>query len=279
MTLDLSLTRAHRDAGTAVAAAVSRSLPVDTAPEQLTDQDLLPADLLPDVGSQAVSATVRGAWTGTLVVVLSAAAASGLTTGPLGSADLVAALEPALQGAAAVLTSLCGELVQVDAPYALAAELAVVPADGSAATRLMSPHGHVATVLLSAAEPEPGLRSIPAPRGRADAPHAFAPLPSGALPGPSASRPMELLHDVEMAVTVELGRTRMSVRDLLSLTPGSVVELDRAAGSPVDVLVNGTLIARGEVVVIDEEFGIRISEIVGVAPAGSASQPGTPRLG
>ena len=54
----------------------------------------------------------------------------------------------------------------------------------------------------------------------------------------------------------------MSVRDLLALTPGAVIELDRAAGSPVDVLVNGTLIARGEVVVIDEEFGIRISEIV-----------------
>jgi flagellar motor switch protein FliN/FliY len=76
------------------------------------------------------------------------------------------------------------------------------------------------------------------------------------------TRPLSLLHDVEMGVTAELGRRRMSVRDLLSLTPGAVIELDRAAGSPVDVLVNGTLIARGEVVVIDEEFGIRISEIV-----------------
>jgi flagellar motor switch protein FliN/FliY len=75
-------------------------------------------------------------------------------------------------------------------------------------------------------------------------------------------RPLSLLHDVEMGVTAELGRRRMTVRDLLSLTPGAVIELDRAAGSPVDVLVNGTLIARGEVVVIDEEFGIRISEIV-----------------
>jgi flagellar motor switch protein FliN/FliY len=78
-------------------------------------------------------------------------------------------------------------------------------------------------------------------------------------------RSMALLHDVEMGVTAELGRRRMTVRDLLSLTPGAVIELDRAAGSPVDVLVNGTLIARGEVVVIDEEFGIRISEIVATA--------------
>jgi flagellar motor switch protein FliN/FliY len=71
-----------------------------------------------------------------------------------------------------------------------------------------------------------------------------------------------VLADVEMGVTAELGRCRMSVRELLSLTPGTVIDLDRAAGAPVDVLVNGTLIARGEVVVIDEEFGIRISELL-----------------
>jgi flagellar motor switch protein FliN len=71
-----------------------------------------------------------------------------------------------------------------------------------------------------------------------------------------------VLADVEMGLTAELGRCRMTVRELLSITPGAVIDLDRAAGSPVDVLVNGTLIARGEVVVIDEEFGIRISELV-----------------
>jgi flagellar motor switch protein FliN/FliY len=54
----------------------------------------------------------------------------------------------------------------------------------------------------------------------------------------------------------------MTVRELLSLTPGSIVELDRVAGTPIDVLVNGTVVARGEVVVVDEEFGVRITEIV-----------------
>ena len=73
---------------------------------------------------------------------------------------------------------------------------------------------------------------------------------------------MNLLRDVEMGVSVELGRTRMTVRDLLGLAPGVIVELDRPAGAPVDLLVNGTLMARGEVVVIDEEFAVRISEIV-----------------
>jgi flagellar motor switch protein FliN/FliY len=73
---------------------------------------------------------------------------------------------------------------------------------------------------------------------------------------------LDMLHDVEMEVSAELGRTRMSVRELLSLNPGAIVELDRAAGSPADLLVNGRLIARGEVVVVDENFGIRITEIV-----------------
>ncbi|HEY5248229.1 MAG TPA: flagellar motor switch protein FliN [Dermatophilaceae bacterium] len=78
----------------------------------------------------------------------------------------------------------------------------------------------------------------------------------------SEVRRMHLLRDVQMGVSVELGRTRMTVRELLALAPGAIVELDKAAGGPVDVLVNGTLMARGEVVVIDEEFAVRISEIV-----------------
>ena len=99
--------------------------------------------------------------------------------------------------------------------------------------------------------------------------HEYAVLGEGA-PGFGGSRPLAILNDVEMGVTAELGRRRMTVRDLLALTPGSVIELDRAAGTPVDVLVNGTLIARGEVVVIDEEFGIRIAEIVAAESMGAA---------
>jgi len=79
----------------------------------------------------------------------------------------------------------------------------------------------------------------------------------------NAARPLDLLHGVEMAVTVELGRTRVLVRDLLGLRAGSIIELDRPAGGPVDVVVNGTLLARGEVVVVDDELGVRITEVVG----------------
>jgi len=72
-----------------------------------------------------------------------------------------------------------------------------------------------------------------------------------------------LLYDVELEVTVELGRTRRRVRDILAFRPGSIVELDKLAGEPVDIYVNNKHIARGEVVVIDENFGVRITELVG----------------
>ena len=70
------------------------------------------------------------------------------------------------------------------------------------------------------------------------------------------------LSDVPMEASVEIGRTAMTVGETLELHPGAIVVLDRLAGEPVDLMVNGTLIARGEVVVIDEQFGLRVSEIV-----------------
>ncbi|MCX7971040.1 MAG: flagellar motor switch phosphatase FliY [Negativicutes bacterium] len=75
---------------------------------------------------------------------------------------------------------------------------------------------------------------------------------------------MGLIMDVPMQVTVELGRTRKLVREILDLAPGAVMELDKLAGEPVDVLVNGKLIAKGEVVVIDENFAVKVTDIVGV---------------
>jgi flagellar motor switch protein FliN len=73
---------------------------------------------------------------------------------------------------------------------------------------------------------------------------------------------IDLLLDVGLQVTVELGRARMKIGEILALRNGSVIELDRLAGEPADILINGTLIARGEVVVIDEKFGVRIIEVV-----------------
>lgn len=85
--------------------------------------------------------------------------------------------------------------------------------------------------------------------------------------GPGAARDLELLGDVMLSVTVELGRVRMPLRELLRLQEGTVVELDRIAGAPVDVLANGTPIARGDVVVVGDELGVRISELLGRVPS------------
>jgi flagellar motor switch protein FliN/FliY len=78
---------------------------------------------------------------------------------------------------------------------------------------------------------------------------------------------LQRLHDVPVELAVEIGRTSMTIGETLALGPGSIVSLNRLAGEPVDLLVNGRPIARGEVVVVDEEFGLRITEIVSAATA------------
>ncbi|SHI67775.1 flagellar motor switch phosphatase FliY [Propionispora hippei] len=91
-------------------------------------------------------------------------------------------------------------------------------------------------------------------------PVQFAPLVQPSLTVGETN--IGLLLDVPLQVTVELGRTRKLIREILELTPGAVIELDKLAGEPVDILANGKLIAKGEVVVIDENFGVRITDII-----------------
>jgi flagellar motor switch protein FliN/FliY len=89
----------------------------------------------------------------------------------------------------------------------------------------------------------------------------FMPLqPAGAAGADGAD--LRRLHDVPVELAVEIGRTRMTIGQTLELRPGSVVSLNRLAGEPVDLLINGKPIARGEVVVIDEEFGLRVTDVV-----------------
>jgi flagellar motor switch protein FliN/FliY len=79
---------------------------------------------------------------------------------------------------------------------------------------------------------------------------------------PSNMNDFDMILDIPVQITVELGRTKLSIRNLLQLAHGSVVELDTLAGEPMDVLVNGTLIAQGEVVVVNDKFGIRLTDII-----------------
>lgn len=135
-----------------------------------------------------------------------------------------------------------------------------------------------AAELIEEPEPEPVLATIGAggrssgPGNRAAEPARptpisptasrarFAPLPEPE--GPAHRSGIDLLAGLQMNVSVELGRTELTVSEVLGLGPGSVIELDRLAGEPVDILVNDRLIARGEVVVVDENFGVRVVEVV-----------------
>jgi len=127
-----------------------------------------------------------------------------------------------------------------------------------------------ATVTFSAPKPAPST----APTGSAPASAAPAAVPETAVQrarfAPLAEEPtvmsapsnIDLLMDVSLRVSVELGRATLSVRETLNLAPGHVLELDKLAGDPVDILINGRLVARGEVVVVDDQFGVRVTEIV-----------------
>ncbi len=85
---------------------------------------------------------------------------------------------------------------------------------------------------------------------------------AGGAPGASAPANIDLIMDVALQVTVELGRTKKSISEVLDFAPGTIIELDKVAGEPVEVFVNGKMVAKGEVVVIEESFGVRITEII-----------------
>ncbi|WGL51966.1 flagellar motor switch protein FliN [Nocardioides sp. BP30] len=149
-------------------------------------------------------------------------------------------------------------------------ERAPIQTPAPAAAPIGGPAGATAASVAAPVSFDTPLQAPPgsgAPTGTRTVPQQRQPLPpQGGVVNPgalgTAARGIEMLHGVDMEVTVELGRTRMTVRDLLALSPGAVLELDRAAGSPADLLVNGRLIARGEVVVVDEDFGLRVTEIL-----------------
>ena len=205
------------------------------------------ADLLTE--GQAVTAKFSGAAAGEVVVVVGQDLADALKESPLGELDLTAAVRPALEAASRAFGPVVLDPGVVMEPGVALSALAAK--DDAVAVPLVEGE-QVHAVIALALTPWPGDEALPGPGNLATRDADRMPVRGG----------LDMLHDVEMEVSAELGRTRMSVRELLSLSPGAIVELDRAAGSPADLLVNGRLIARGEVVVVDENFGIRITQIV-----------------
>jgi flagellar motor switch protein FliN len=94
---------------------------------------------------------------------------------------------------------------------------------------------------------------------------SFEELQSEVLKQPVGSPDLDVILDIPVSISMEVGSTSITIRNLLQLNQGSVIELDRLAGEPLDVLVNGTLIAHGEVVVVNEKFGIRMTDVISPA--------------
>ncbi len=257
----------------AVAAALSSTLPLaapatvgEAAPAGQPPAEIF--GLLPPGASTVVVAPLEPE-RGLVAVVVGSTLTEALAASPLGELDVAAAVQSALDAAATAAGASAGPARAVDLDSAVA-ELFSLP--DAWLVPLNDPDGWVCATAIVVAAPETFVAEAPSapaatqnvtePTGTA-IPRQSAPARSAV--GIAAGAGLDLLRDVVMEVTVELGRTRMTISELLSLSPGAVVELDRAAGSPADLLVNGTLLARGEVVVVDEDFGIRITEIVGPA--------------
>lgn len=216
------------DAATALAELVPSSAPLTVAP-------MIPGSV-PPPDALAVVASFTGSPSAELILVADQVVAEALEGAGGASVSLADALRPALEAATGVLGA--GVLGTAE----------IVPVGDA-----LEQDGVVAFALQAGGQPQGwfGIRV----REHVTAPPAVARI------RPEQDN-MRLLYDVEMTLSAEIGRTKLPVRQVLDLVPGSVIELDRAAGSPADLMVNGRLIARGEVVVIDEDYGIRITEIV-----------------
>ena len=203
---------------------------------------------LPDPAGAAVTAVLGGGVDGTVLLVVGSELVEALQGTPFGDLEPAQALRPALE---AVATALGGRLDSTPVAVDVEGCLDTVAA-GPITVYVPLLAGETAGALVAVR-----LDGLPLP-------DVAQPSAGTAATAGSAARSwgIDMLRDVEMEVTCELGRTKMTVRQLLALAPGDVVELDRLAGSPADLLVNGTLLARGEVVVVDESFGLRITEIV-----------------
>ena len=246
----------------AAAEAAAEALPSVT-PLTVTNPQRATGDLTPAFEAAVVATAVDGrGWIGLL---LGDELVATLSAGPAGAASIAAVAQPALDAAAAAvgLTVEAARSLSLEAfSTRFGAELVVVPLMDTGLAAAVAVDGVVMSLVGEEPAAEPDAPAGHAGGGRDDAFTVPAVPTATTKPSAAPSRGIEMLAGVDMELTVELGRTRMAVRDLLALAPGDVLELDRAAGSPADLLVNGRLIARGEVVVVDEDFGLRITEIL-----------------
>lgn len=220
-----------------------------------------PLDIALESSVAMAVASVEGSINGSMMIALLPGASPDIAS----SEALVGELAGAVDAIAQVLDSDLSDPVAASGVPTIAPDVSVA---------LMAGDAVIGGVLLFLAAPTPdepaaeaeapaAAPAAPAPAAPAAAP---APAPAAAPAAPAAPRttgkPIDALAGVEMEVTIEVGRTRLPVGELLQLQPGQVVELDREVGAPLDMFINGTLLARGEIVIIDDQFGFRVTSVV-----------------
>lgn len=231
--LDSLLERLTSAAG-ALTEAIRTTTPL-TAGKAATDSSMIPISQ----ASVTIVATVSGSVDGNLMVCFTQDVTIELGT----VAETLTALAPAFAEAGRAMGVTIGQPTLASGTPTIAPDIAVP---------LLMKGIAVGGLLLFAAD---------------EAPETAAPAAAPKASGKAANRQIDVsridaLTNVQMEVTVEIGRTRLPIGELLALTPGHVVELDRPAGALVDLYINGTMLAKGEIVVIDEEYGFRVTEIV-----------------
>jgi len=228
----------------AMTGAISTSTPL-TAGEASADASAIPMSQ----AAVTIVATLEGAVAGNLMITFTQDVTAELGT----VAEMLSSLGPAFTEAGLAMGVTVGEPTLASGTPSIAPDIAVpltmrgIPVGG---------------LMLFAAEQVAAPEAAPAPAATAAAPAAAAKNPSKMVDRRIDVSRIDPLINVQMEVTVEIGRTRLPIGELLALTPGKVIELDRPAGALVDLYINGTILAKGEIVVIDEEYGFRVTEIV-----------------
>ena len=229
------------------------------------EPSLTPLDIEITSTTSLAVVSVEGSINGNLMVALLEGASPDITT----SEGLVEELESAMDSMSQVMDSEIGAPAPASGAPTIAPDVSVpLLVDGAvvgAVLLFVAP----ATEAAAPAEPAP---AEPAPAEPEAAAAPAAPAPAAAPPAPAQAAPtfnplstpkqMDALAGVQMEVTIEVGRTSLPIGQLLQLQPGQIVELDREVGSPLDMFINGTLLARGEIVVVDDQFGFRVTSVV-----------------
>ena len=218
------------------------------------EPSLTPLDIEITSTTSLAVVSVEGSINGNLMVALLEGASPDITT----SEALVEELESAMDSMSHVMDSEIGAPAPASGAPTIAPDVSVpLLVDGAvvgAVLLFVAP----ATEAAAPAEPAPAEPEAAAPAAAPPAPAQAAPT-SNPL---STPKQMDALAGVQMEVTIEVGRTSLPIGQLLQLQPGQIVELDREVGSPLDMFINGTLLARGEIVVVDDQFGFRVTSVV-----------------